>query len=789
MKKTLTALLCALTLSSGMAQVTLTSADCLRRAKGDAAPTDTAAAPAPRRALSEPLEGSNYYNMSSSPVDQYGNTDWTAGLYSYYGNAAKVELPADGASGQATITGLYDMGAKADVSTLYPIKAQYDAEAGTITIRTPYDPANLVAKGTRIADYTVGSLPYQGIILGCRIGDAPDLATGQIPIYIQDNIVFTLTDTGSFVADGSWLTYAVGDEAQGIDRIFTGTELYEQVDGAKMVCLPHEISFDGETAMVGVSQKTTFLVANIGRGWCDTQFNVTGAEELGLQVAAVPTLAPAGSGTCYASINPTKEGQWHGRIQMRAADTDSGLDDEITVTADITGPTDYQKVVKEGDFTFTPETMSYGEVYPYVINTEKFGYPVAMSTNPGEGVSGVDVSFAVPEGQVGTLTFSGIHNSRSPNGFYVWLDQERLLLMNTYDYFDAGEYHYDVTNAIEAGEHTMQMNYWTQIDWYNSGSEDEPAYGCWHDLALTLKPQEANDAVLLTPDADFGPLYCDRLEAQGNSTATLLNRGTEPLGATGCKGEHFTLIPTDATAQFGEKLPLSLSFRAAEPGDYAEDLVISTTAGDFTVHCTAAVEKIATDYNVIVDKGDFSFDTSHVYPWKVDADTKSASNTNQPTVGHSPTYSWLEARFVVPEGSAGTISWDAMNDSEPITSFMEDEIFTNGTEIFCDGVSIARFGGTQTPCGSVDCPEEALRFEAGEHSVRFQFQNKVPSETANTVTLSNLALNLADSSAISIENAASAPAVYYNLQGQRVAAPGQGVYIKVQNGQAAKIMK
>lgn len=460
----------------------------------------------------------------------------------------------------------------------------------------------------------------------------------------------------------------------------------------------------------------------------------------------------------------------------------TGFDDQFAVKADIDAPTDYQLVVKEGDLTFTTPTSPNPShvISPYKINTELTGQPVAKSSNEGSGESGVNINFVVPEGQTGIFSLKGVTHGRQPNGFYLWLDDDANIFSDCYAHETEADWPFEATAVIPEGEHFINVQYLTQMDWYSMGGDEKPSYGYFYDVALTTAPTRENAAILLDEKADAGRCYSDRYAAQGSTIIDLLNSGTSELRLLGSEGSaHFTALCPD-TAQFAEKLPVTIRFSALEEGDYAETLTLKTTAGDFTLPCSATVEKIPTDYNAIVAEGLFSFDTSREYPFAVDNETKCATNTNAGDhTGIGTWLSWLEARFEVPEGEKGTLAFDAHNASDEVFTFMQQSVLVNGSEFFIDGQSVGIIGG-DVDCGSLDMPEELLLFGPGQHSIRFQFQNKAVNESklANTLTVSNLGLKLAASSIADVHLGETPVKVeYFNAAGQRLSAPCQGVNI------------
>ena len=206
---------------------------------------------------------------------------------------------------------------------------------------------------------------------------------------------------------------------------------------------------------------------------------------------------------------------------------------------------------------------------------------------------------------------------------------------------------------------------------YLYGFSDKPFRVYVYDFNLELQDQADNNAMLLTPTADFGQLYIDKLSAQGKAHVSIINSGKEPLKVTG--------ISTD---------------------------------GPFS--------GIQFEHSPIVREGEFSFNTDATYPF-IQKDNYAYSSTSYLDTSKGKLVSWLEADFVVPEGMKGKVSWTGVNSSEDWFNFMGSKSFNDGTRIKIDDTIVREFCGNDPASSSAFMPDE-LVFDEGRHKIRFEYE-------------------------------------------------------------------
>lgn len=656
-----------------------------------------------------------------------------------------------------------------------PVTGVYDAEKGTITIETP-----TISDQRKRGDYTeLGEMSYYGdqiyvILLAGEFSTVPD-KDGVYPLYMEDKLVFDVSD------DGTTLTPRTGYGAYGmyVDDTFGATAGYmtfyktstikKITNEPNLAVSPEILDLTDETIFAGNQFSHTFKLKNIGL--TDTKYTITTSTDE-LQVQGWDIIDAGSTQTLTLTLNAKNEGLFTGTVTFTDQNNKSVT---MTVKANIKAAYDYSSVIKNGDIKITHfnESTSAAE-----ITSEITGFPVIVTTNTGDGsICGVNVNINVPDGQVATFSWKGWGYGQYPNKALITMDDQ---LINDDWVIDDYETEHDLSDKIilTSGTYEIMFGYYTGMDWYSQGVSDKPLRAYYYDFDLTLYPESENNVDIYSNEIKFDTVFFDNLPKTDTLEVKLYNLGSKPLAVTGVEGSG----PFSASVDGLEIAPYKtdyakIIFTREGVGEYEGDVVLKTTGGDVTIHCTAATEKIIYDYSVIVDKGDFSFDTSMEYPWLLDGN-KAYSPTAGLPLSDGTLDSWFEASFIVPEGNTGTLSWNGRNSSAPFWDFMGDVIFTDGTIIYVDGVEITKFAGTMT-AGSEQVGQP-LTFQAGQHNVRFLYR-KLSSEPEgeDRYVLYNLALDLAPTTNIgSVDGEKTIKSVeYYTISGERIAAPAKGVNI------------
>lgn len=692
----------------------------------------TISAKQPQRNVAKASATSNEYWASvQSYYDEDGNfiTDGNFTTHEY-----TVSMTFDGED--VAIDGLVDLyNFESFAPTSSTIKGHYDADAHTLTIQTPpYDDTKSVSDYTKVA-----TMSYYGtdMTLALLSGEWAYDDDGEEYLSPLSELVFDVSeDLSTITARNSFGCVAVYDD-DGSNAGFI--DYYDSFgcsilsDEANLSCSPSLITFDGASVTVGATLYTSIFLTN--KSLKDTEFTVDIQGE-GLQVYTSYSIDAKAVDECEVVFKPAKAGEYEGCITFTAP---NGSTATTLVKANVAEAPDFSKIVKEGDFTFANADDS-----PFTVTDTITGTPVAVTTFSGQNYTSTLVaSFEVPEGQTGVLSWKGTSLSVYPNGTSVMLDNDEVY--NDVYAHNGVLYHDDLANmcVVGSGSHTLSFTYYKYRDWYQYGYIDEELKAWIYDLSLTLAPTKANAAVLKDSIADFGRHYFDKFSVSDTVVVNLLNAGTSDLTLTGATGtDNFNAIVDGAAAAYGEVLPVSIVFGGNAIDDYNGEVLLHTTADDFSVDCTSSMEKIIYDYSPIVSEGDFSFNTSFDYPFIVENDS-AKSNVS----GIDPTgidlIAWLEASFEVPEGQEGTLSWRAHNSSMDWFEYMDMQIFENGTYITLDGTNKKEFCGEDENCSSNVWDNEALVFQPGRHNVLFTFVKMDPTVAGyDRLSVSNLALHL-----------------------------------------------
>lgn len=658
--------------------------------------------------------------------------------------------------------------------TMQTLHGVYDAEAHTITVSTPpYDSEK------ELSEYTLaGEMNYGGGNVGFYLftGDfssEPD-ETGQYYVSLIDNLVFDVSDDLKTITSrtgfGYYALYEDDGYSLGFVDFYKSSTLNLLTSDANLSISPSEISFTGASVTVGASLSEYFYLTNKSSAETSYTVNVVGD---GLSVLAARSIEAAATDTYKVMFNPKKAGSFNGYVTFTAP---NGSMAKLTVTAEVGEAPDYSAIVKNGDIAF-----SYGTDSPFALtDTIVDGKTVAVSTNSGASTSTLNASFTVPDGKKGVISWKGMSLSMQPNGVHIWLDDDEYY-NNLYSH--AGSLgRDDISNTIivESGTHRLSFVNDIMMDWHDYGYIDETIRTWVYDFDFELVDNSDNSALLKDPTADFGRHYYDCLSVSDTTTVRLMNTGDNALQVTGVDGsDHFTALVDDTTADFGKDLTVKLVFTADAIDEYDENIVLHTSAGDFTVNCKSSTEKIVYDYTPIVTEGTFSFNTSFDYPMIVDGNTAKSNISDLDPTGVN-LKAWLVASFEVPEGKEGVLSWTALNNSLDYYYFMNESILENGTVITLDDKTTAEYAGEEIDCSSSEFSSKPITLSAGRHNICFSFQ-KISSEVVanDGLTLSDLALHLQDASGVASISAKGEPVstTIYSLDGKILSQPQHGVNI------------
>lgn len=714
------------------------------------------------------------YFVVSSAYDIYGKFHPEADTRNYSGYTLQIDMPADGTSGDVSITGIYDFGQYEDV-TLTPITGKYDAQAKTITIPTPFD-SKYSSKCIKAGTYTRGGNVYTGVLAACSIGSQPDIS-GQYPINVLDELVFDVAADGTLSPRTYWLIYSFGGQQNGIENIFNATIGKPITEQASILAVPSEVKFPDESVYAGTKATEPLYIVNTGRQMAKCDYTINGT---GLQLAARIDVNELSFNTFYVYLTAEKEGEYNGSITIR----NNGQSISIPVTANVMKANDYTSIVKNGSFRFSLPQNQYMTYEPWAITDTITGKPVALATCEANQSCGLNVEMEVPAGQIGLFSWKGITHTMMPNGFRVVLDESDIVYDNISSWEGYNAPHpADGYIVVPEGNHTLTFEYMHMMDWYSMGLADAPQRAYIWDLDLHTYEKKDEFGVLMDQTVDFGTWYLDRFIGGATAEAAILNLGEKALEVTGGENsESFEVVGIGRQVDSMASLMALIAFNGDKLGDYDETVTVKTNGGDFKVRCVAKAEKIINDYQYLVSEGELSFGTSLSHPFTADKQkgTAFSSTAKLESINDPDPDSWLSASFIVPEGMQGTLSWNATNSSNTYLNWMGEETFTDGTQIFIDGEQVAEFVGI-CEASSADIDDSYLTLPAGKHCIKFNYVRKSSKSDGNDdrMVISRIGIKLNEAAVESVnEDKTLVCETYYTLDGSRTANPSNGIFIK-----------
>lgn len=264
---------------------------------------------------------------------------------------------------------------------------------------------------------------------------------------------------------------------------------------------------------------------------------------------------------------------------------------EIPCTIEVLAlPYDYSPIVKEGDFSFNTSID-----YPFVVEGNT-AYNSTSDQSYDECVSSfLEVSFLVPDGQVGQLSWTGFvatYWGYEIMGDYQWEDALLVSIDGGEERIFDGEQDASSTCygkadlTFSAGQHTVKFDYVKTQYWpYYNGDRFTIS-----DLALELSTPEAYKAVISATEVEMPEVTNYR---RSRAYVTIENQGIEPLTINSVAVEApFTVVVRNDGAAMWNCVELEIRFEPVEAGTFTGKAQISTSAGDFTVDCTAIATEI-----------------------------------------------------------------------------------------------------------------------------------------------------------------------------------------------------
>lgn len=657
-------------------------------------------------------------------------------------------------------------------NTCNPVTGIYDAEKRTITIDTP--PIN--EQNTR-DDYTVlgdlysGNEPVYAVLVAGDFSTVPN-DNGDYQLYQEKKLVFDVSEDGTELIPrtgfGCYALFTENNIHAGFLNFYKSAIITKMTNEPNLQVSPSTLDLSDKNLFAGIPHTEEIKLKN--KGLTGTKYTITTSTDE-LSVKSKDEVPGGYISPLSVTLTAKNSGPFSGTITFT---DENGKSTTMTVKANINEVYDYSSVIKNGDFNIYPNEESTSSM---IVTSDITGFPVLASTNVGDdSKSGIDIKITVPEGKVATFSWKGISTGLYPNETMINLDGSPL--NKPLDIKDKSNTH-DLSDKIilTSGTHSLTFMYNIILDWYTMGVTKTKLQAYFYDFDLTLYPVQESRTDISTNEVNFAKSYFDNIEKTDTAEIKLYNLGSKNLEINSVTGDgYFSYVNDIKTIEPYKYGTVKLTFTRKDVGEHSGDVVLHTNAGDVTIHCNATTEKIIYDYSPIVEKGDFSFDTSIEHPWTLDG-SKACSSTSGLT-SDSTIDSWLEVSFIVPEGKTGTLTWSGRNSSTPFGAFLDEILFSDGTVIYSDGTEITKFAGTSS-AGS-DELEAPMTFSAGLHRVCFLYtKSSREPEGEDRYVLYNLALDLSDASDISTMTGTKmiTNREYYSVTGEKLSAPIKGINI------------
>lgn len=547
-----------------------------------------------------------------------------------------VDVTIDGTT--ATISNLFNLDDPTnsyDTTTEADLIGYYDADAKTITIPTP----------TEFENATIAGMFY-GVYPAVLSSGTVD---SQGTLTPTSDLVFTVNDDLSMISTeqdyGVSMYAADGSMSWGFQEIFARSILTIPTEESNIISFAEAIDFGAVYPNYPLT--SNFKLINAGNTEGDFVASVEGdGFTLTPQTGTIQALSMQDFQVTY--VAPEANQEYEGIITIT---TDQG-DTLVQLMGTSIPYPDYSALIKGGEMTITT-----GMDWPFAVDTELIeGKTVGKSTIPG-GTGGnqesyIEVMFEVPEGQIGTFSWSGYCNSAVWHMGWggVYFDGS-----TTYAYQWKGGQNIDIANCqkFAPGKHTARFHWWASS--YGGGADDILVV---YDLLLQLEDAVDYKATIDKQTVEFGNFIYNGEPISSTQTVTLCNEGMQPLKVTGATStENFSVSIPETEAELLQYLPVTIFFNAEAAGSYEGEITLNTTAGDFKLRNLAFVREMP-DFSSIVEEGDFIFETNADNPYIMHQDGYAYNSTSK-VIDNTPKVSYLKCSFVIPEGKLGILSWDA----------------------------------------------------------------------------------------------------------------------------------
>lgn len=599
----------------------------------------------PKR-VAHPADADEYLLLGKSAFNDEGETVIEEGgvTISY-----PIYLKFDESNGQTTFYGLFSESLGIDQQ---PVTMSWNPAKKEISASTPEsftDKSECLLINDETEEY--GYIYYLGAGNPYGVGYWESLDEMKMSVSADRQVVVPQT--------GYSLDVALYDEweemwtAAGSMACLFNVQMFKRTDGC--AAWPSKDNVNFGNCIINQAKTYTIQVMNSGRSESDYVLSCTSNAFSVSSTHGV--IAPGEYVDLVITFNPTATGDYTGVLKIQTEDTDA----VVNLSGTGVNLPEFAKIVTEGAEYITFDTDN---IYPFELNETLADGVVAVSTNKGKGntESWMSVTVNVPEGKRGTLNWEGYFYPR-------WASYDQFIITEgeteLYATLDKGQYNGPIADKILLipGEHTLKFAYCKGSEFNAPSITMGEDYAYLSSLSLQLSEYKELDARLSADSYDFGSIFKiddgRSLVDTRENAVSITNSGYKNLQITGfANSEHFfgstetfRLAPEDAA-------DIDIAFKSDTFGTFEEDITVQTNAGDYVIHCKAELKE-APDYYRIVKQGDFTFEMGRS-PFIV-VDGRAVNNPTIPNDGN-PVISEFSARFTVPTGKVGLLTWDGAAD-------------------------------------------------------------------------------------------------------------------------------
>ena len=263
---------------------------------------------------------------------------------------------------------------------------------------------------------------------------------------------------------------------------------------------------------------------------------------------------------------------------------------KATAKAIVFAQQDFSKVVSEG---FEYMTVENDPHLPYIIDGDSAYNANASYNDETAGTSKITFNFSIPDGKLGIVSWDGYtFDQGSYNGDFGILEINTPRIFYTLSKFatgDASSKSYAEVRENDPtflnfvpGDHAISFEYSRNGDGMKTGK----SMFSFKNFKLHVIDFKEHSAEQQEDKVCFKPCHVGT-NRWTTATVTLKNIGSADLVIDSIIGAGpFSGGEVKETAKFGNSLSVSLFFFPHEEGDFSDNIIIRTNAGDFKVACT-----------------------------------------------------------------------------------------------------------------------------------------------------------------------------------------------------------